>query len=71
MLEGFMQEINRFMMAGGREESRIVQQQPGVMIASLPSGIWTRQIVEVWRGRFLNFRTFCLEETLNLDPEFV
>ena len=39
-----MQEINRFTMAGGREESRTVKQWPGV-IMFLSGGIRTR-----WTG---------------------
>ena len=57
MLEGFVQEINRFMMAGEREESRMVKQQPGV-IMSLSRGIQTRQTggrVEGWTLEVWNF----------------
>ena len=56
-----MQEINRFTMVGGREESRTVQQWPGV-VAFLSCGIWTRQI-----GGRVEGRTLYLQNILGMD----
>ena len=57
MLEAFVQEINRFTMAGGREESRTLKQRPGVFMF-LSRGIWTRRAGGRVEGRTLKFRNF-------------
>ena len=57
LLEGFVQEINSFTMAGGREKSRTVKQWPGVIVF-LSRGIWTRRTGGRAEGRTLEFRNF-------------
>ena len=52
-----MQEIDRFMMEGGREESRTVKQRPGV-IMFLSHGIQTRWTGGRVEGQTLEFRNF-------------
>ena len=48
LLEGFVQEINRFTMAAGREESGTVKQWPGVIML-LSRGIWTQGGGGMWK----------------------